>query len=140
PTKNWDSLKMYMQADLKKYFTLDAAMENRKMKCLVLTAEDTSLVSAGNNFPPAGKGYNQFSVDAHNAFYWEFTIALTFQYLIHSPYPFFDETNIRGKVNMNFDADLSDWQSLSNALKKYKMNLRLEERETPVLVIKDTEH
>jgi thiol-disulfide isomerase/thioredoxin len=137
PTTDWDSIKIMMREDLKRYFNLQAVMEKRKMICLVISAEDTALLSTNSLGKAYGKGYNMFSVDTHNRPFWAFIYLLAFDYLFHSPYPIIDETGIKGKVNLHFDAKMDDWRSIAAGLKKYKVNMRLEEREIPVLVIRE---
>jgi thiol-disulfide isomerase/thioredoxin len=137
PTTSRDTLRMLMREDLKRYFNLEARMEKRKITCLVISADDTTLLSANSTVKRFGKGYNMYSVDAPNEPFWEFIFGLAFDYLVRSPYPILDETGIKGKVNLHFDAKMDDWKSIATGLKKYSVKMRLEEREIPVLVIKE---
>ena len=137
--KTRDQLKSMMQADLKRYVGLDAYIEKRKVKCLVFTARDTSLIAYKKG------GYRSLIddtiVDLNN---------ITMSHLIenmyagtkyhYSSYPIIDETGYKGKLgDLKVNANAEDYTELDKALRKYGMRFKLAEREVDVLVIREPE-
>jgi thiol-disulfide isomerase/thioredoxin len=132
-----EKIQEMMQSDLKRYIGLDVYWEKRKMKCLVLTAEDTSLINYKT-------GKVQFAV-VQNLNLNKVTISyfiLGLENFVsaygNSPYPIVDETNYRGLLgDISADINTSDFLILDKALQKYKMHLTLENREIDVLILKE---
>ena len=127
-----------MQDDLNNYFTVKGRMEKRKLKCLVLTADDTALIKSKE-----GKEYlfiDDYKLVVNKVKVNKFLFYLNFSltgYAI-SPYPIIDETKFDGEMGgIEIEGNITDHEFLNKALEKYKMHFRIEEREVDVLVIRD---
>jgi hypothetical protein len=62
---------------------------------------------------------------------------LTLIFLQQSPLPIIDETDYPGMVDLVFNADMSDVESIRSALHAYDLDLVEKDREIEVLVIRD---
>jgi len=138
PPSTYTDMKKAMQADLKRFFGLDARIEKRKMKCLVFTAEDTALLHSKAVQPICRA--NDFGIDLADMPFSYFIFRLTYGNFFYSPYPIIDATGIKGNVDLRFDADMNNWESMDRALRPYRMHFALEEREINVLVLADPPH
>lgn len=133
---SYQELKQMMKKDLERYFGLNAHIEKRLMKCLVLTSYDTTLISSKDlvNYPGGGE-FNQFIIKLRNIPFFRVIKQISYNYL--TQFPFLDETGIKGNVDMDIAADLTNWRAFSESLKKYKLELSLQERTVDVLVISE---
>ena len=132
-------LQKMMQTDLERHIGLKAQWEKRKMPCLVLSARDTALIaySSGDHKIII----DDIHMDINNASVSDVlkNMELVTNYY-YSPYPLIDETGYKGKLgHIKFETDIYDHQALDKALKKYKMGLKLEDREVAVLVLDEPE-
>lgn len=131
-----DAFKI-MRDDLDRYFSqYEVFIEKRKRECLVLvrTSEVDKLKSTGGT--PDFR-LNQFDAKLQNVSLERFIAALDRYYMQNSAYPVFDETNYKGKVDLNINAGLASYEVMNQELKKYDLKFIVAERETEVLVIKD---
>jgi thiol-disulfide isomerase/thioredoxin len=130
-------MKQLIIGDLKDYFQIDFRFEKRKRKCLVLTATDTSLIAYKSGDDHILVSDNKFEVNHYTVKEaLEILVAIT-TYQV-SPYPLIDETGLKGGLgNIQLEANIEDYQSLNQALKKYGLQFSLEDREVEVLVIVD---
>lgn len=130
-------LRDMMKVDICRYFGLDARWEKRRLKCLVLTAEDTSLISYKGN---GGQSFiSDERIDLQNVTFSYFVKFLVNATNYHnSPYPIIDETRFNGKLGgVSFEANVMDYRALDDAFKRYKVRFRLLERDVEVLVISE---
>ncbi len=137
PPMPMNNVKKIMQEDMKRYFRLAAHWETRLVNCLVLTAEDTSLIKP---VPDSSLDINAVSssdlhfVSRNNPVKY-FVRALSQSYLFDKGFTIIDETGYTGKSYFSIEADMGDWRSVDAALAKYKMHLKLEKRMLPVLIV-----
>ena len=127
-----------MQADLNIAFGVTAMVERRKLKCWVL-----SKPGVGNQLKTNG-GFDYIQQDENhfiirNADFALFTDKIVQENLGVSSHPLVDETGFTGKVDMDINASFTDISSLNKELKKYGLELKEQDRELKVLVIKDDE-
>ncbi len=134
--KTKKKLKQLMQADLERYFDIKFHWENREMDCLVLTAEDTSLISYK-------KGEKEYYSDPpililNNIGLDDWLIKLN---NVYPDYPIINETGLKGNLgDISLNVNLREgYQALDKALKKYKMRFKMEKRIVKVLVVTDPE-
>jgi len=140
PSTTNAGLKKYMQDDLKKYFGLNVNWGKRKMKCLVLTVEDTTLIApvSMDVLKTEGHSSSDYNFISLNNPIKYFRRDLSEGFLFYSPYPIRDESGYRGKAYFEIEANMADWQSIDKALVKYKMHLNLEDREVNVLTVTES--
>lgn len=138
PTKRVQIQKM-LQFDLEKYFGLDAHLQKREKKCLVLTVADTALLKrqAGHQYAEYSRDkIRQFQV---NNFYSidNMLFSLSFGEYHKSPYPIIDETGYTGNVG-RIKVD-PDYRILNKELQKSGLELTLLEREIDILIVNEPE-
>jgi len=149
--RTMDQLKKIMRSDLQKYFDLEFNWEKVKKQCLVLTAEDTTLLSDNKL-----QGMPRYAYKRDSDFYYlrDVPVSNLFGYLLEyipgynkaDSYPIVDETGFKGGLDLRFEGVTyeyfkeitNDYRKLDALLAKYKMHFKLEEREVDVLVITDS--
>jgi thiol-disulfide isomerase/thioredoxin len=122
-----------MIADLNRTFGYDVRMEKRKTKCLVLKRgqnADRLLTKGGVKIEEINTEY----IKMQNASWKEMLYWLENKYLYKLP--IIDETGF-DLVDLDLNADLTDFSSLSKALKLMGINFVEEEKEIDMLVIGD---
>lgn len=129
------ALQKMMQADLKRIFGLEAKWEKRPVKCLVLTASDTSRIAyrEGDYLTIANDiefRFNKISV-LDMMRYLEQVVT----YFHYSPYPLVDETGFSGKIGLSLECNVNDFKSLEKSLQSCGMRFKLEVRDIDQLVI-----
>jgi thiol-disulfide isomerase/thioredoxin len=138
PRKSFEEMHRLMQEDLHRYFGYDAKMEKRKMKCWVLTAEDTSLFKSLDTGWYLGFDNINLKMILQNVPFSIFEYRFVYNLLYDSPYPFVNEITYSGNVDLVLDDVVDcDIPRIKKALAKYKMHLDLKERLVDVLLIKD---
>lgn len=135
PKMPHEDLKKLMQQDLRLYFGLAGRLEKRKVKCLVLSAEDTALIAS-----KGGGWWYRVNPEAHTLVIRDISDStLTFEFtrmLSDYPYPFIDELGMKGNMDFTLENYTTDnLESIQKALSKYKMNLKIEERKVNMLII-----
>ncbi len=144
PLEEADSLYPHMRRDLQRYFKLDAFIEKRKIRCMVLTRVDSTdrLRSSGKKAVSNFWRHTEDSIKyMYNIPFGSFTIWLknSIEYK-NLATPFIDATGYTGNIDIEMNADTVtyfDIPLLRKELSRY--GLLLEEREwvTDVLVIRD---
>lgn len=137
PSMKTDAFEI-MRQDLRKFFkNYTAAVEKRKVKCLVLTrtSKIDKLLSRGSA-PVAG--FNSQGCQISNKNLDVFTSRLGMLYLQRSDLPVINGTGYQGKVDLNLMADLGSVTSINEALKKYDLQFIEAERDIDMLIISDT--
>jgi len=137
PKKTEAQIQRMMQDDLQRYFGLEAGFEDKKVPCLVLTAEDTMKIrytqGGKTTFFDANAG-----VRLNNVPLSYFIRNLEDAVYYYSRFPIVDETGFKGMLgDFMVDCNLSDYNALDHALKKYKMRFQLQERSVRLLVIRE---
>jgi thiol-disulfide isomerase/thioredoxin len=132
--KQKDILKI-MQGELKRMFGYNAFEEYRTQKCLVLTAEKDFHFWANKTASPK-LVFNTGGITVTNHPFAQFTEMIR-HYMQDKI--ILDETGITGNVDIFLQAEMNDVNSVMEALKKYGLHLRWENRQVQVLVIKDPE-
>jgi thiol-disulfide isomerase/thioredoxin len=124
---------MIMQHDLESYFDLSGAMEKRKVKCFVLirTSKEDKLRSTGGD--PAWE-HNHFYMHIANQPLKAFLAALVLD--MQTQLPLIDETGYEGNVDLQLNANMSDINSINEALKKYDLQFIEAERPTDFIVLR----
>lgn len=144
PAEHADRLYYYMQKDLQRLFGLEAVVEQRRVACLVLvrTSDQDKLASKqeksktnlwSRTDEPLRYMYNKpFSMLTKRIKDMVTGIAL--------PTPFIDATGYTGVIDIELATDAFDYYDiplLRKELQRYDLDLRVEERETVVLVIRE---
>jgi thiol-disulfide isomerase/thioredoxin len=136
--KTVPELRRIMREDIGKYFGLDVHWEKRKRKCLVLSAEDTMLISYRTGGWKRLMSISMVNMNKIPIIYFIRGLEDLISYYYDSPYAIIDETGLKGNLgSFSLEADFNDPASLDKALQKYKMHFTLEEREVRVLIIRD---
>ncbi|MBT1701294.1 TlpA family protein disulfide reductase [Fulvivirgaceae bacterium PWU4] len=145
-------LKGIMKDDISKYFGLEMKWERIKKKCLVLTAEDTTLLGDGKIKAKPTYGFRdgiQFLSDVtiNNLFGYltEYIGGKDNIYSGFDGYPLVNETGFVGGLDLilsnitqgNYAEMFADYKKLNSALAKYKMQFSIQERKINVLVVMD---
>jgi thiol-disulfide isomerase/thioredoxin len=134
-----ENLQKKIQSDLKFFFGLNAKWEKRIKKCLVLTAEDTLLISyksGRSTFYTAIADRVELNDVTISHFIKDLEDHVSEYYW--GEYQIIDETHFKGKLGgISFETNVGDYKALDKALQKYKMHFKLEEREVSVLVISE---
>lgn len=123
-----------LQDDLRKYFGLNVSLEKRRMKCLVLTALDTTLMRVSASRDYFQKGYYA----PHDIKDFVSLISYSDRYFSRSPYPVIDETGYLGKIG-GFRIT-HDYDDLQRELYKCGIGFIIEEREVDVLVVTEPDN
>ena len=138
PYKSGNELKQMMQSDLMRYFGMEAHMEKRIGKCWVMTAEDTTLlISKGGKFINEISD-KDFSMTIQNA--PDSLVSRWFAYYIfqQSPFPFVNDIHMSHNIDLRLsDINCDSAESVIQALKAYKINIRLEDHPVDILMISD---
>lgn len=133
-------IRSFMLDDIKRYFGVDCYWSKEKKMCLVLTAPDTMKLSGKGGEPVGGVSHTHIKVN--NITVQELidnVLAVTDYH--HGPYPWVDETGFKGTLReISFKCDVLDWKELANNLRPFGLQLKLEEREVPILVIYELEY
>jgi hypothetical protein len=139
-----DSLKIfsYMREDLNRIFGalygIEGKLEKRKVKCwsLIKFSADDKIHSKG--------GKSEFNRDIHSGTYHlknksiaDLMFNLCMYEFMDYPIPIIEQTNYSGNIDLDFTADLSDLQSVSQALEKFGLKFILTEKEMDMIVVKD---
>jgi thiol-disulfide isomerase/thioredoxin len=132
--KQKDILKI-MQAELKRMFGYNAFQEYRTQKCLVLTAEKDFHFWANKTATPR-LVYSTGGITVTNHPFAKFSGMIQHY---RQENIILDETGITGNIDINLQAEMNDVESVMQALEKYGLHLRWEDRLVQVLVIKDPE-
>lgn len=133
------SMYDYMKEDLRRVFpAYRAAIEIRTVKCLVLkrTSMVDKLTSKGGQaiFDIRGDGAR-----LRNASLMGLVMRLDNFYMQHSTYPLVDGTGIKGRVDLDIQANLSDLGTVNIALARYDVSFVLEDHPIEMLVVRDVD-
>lgn len=136
PSKTkWD-IQQKMRKDLDRLFSARVHWEKQVKPCLVLSMQDTTLMHYHNQDGVIFKwDDNQLSVNKLPVKYLVLFMmeATKYQTL---PYPLLDETGFTGLLDhIQIEADVNDYKKLDQALARYKMSLKVENRQVNVLII-----
>lgn len=140
PPASLQKLLRHMQADLAQYVGLKATWEKRTMKCLVLSAMDTSLVAYkdGEEIERIGfKGDYEFEVNRISI--PKLMDRIDDDYVFKSPYPVLDETGMKGLIGGIHEKDVNPANpaDIDRALSKHGLRFTLQDRTVDVLVLRE---
>ncbi|MBL7739087.1 MAG: TlpA family protein disulfide reductase [Chitinophagaceae bacterium] len=131
-----------MQEDLERYFDIEACIEQRKIKSLVLINTGDTALRHLKSYGTFKEHFNQPDKSQNSIIRnIPFSVFVNkLRHLIVFHYPFFDESNINGNIDINLPDSVMSLkvmpELLNLYLKDYGLYLKEEDRETPVLVIK----
>ncbi|AEW00391.1 hypothetical protein Niako_4113 [Niastella koreensis GR20-10] len=133
PKDRANDLLKIMQDDLKRMFGVNAFMEVRTQKCLVLTAGKKIHLQADRSAIPK-KVYNTGGCSVINK-----PFADLFDLIRHFNQDkiVLDETGITDNVTVSLSAQMNDIDALNETLKQYGLNLAYKDRPVKMLVIRD---
>lgn len=140
--KTVDQLRSMMRQDIERYFDLELELKRITTECLVLTAEDTTLISDFNRvrnprymtYKPGELVLEDVAVDDFIGYLTEYVGA------DYNVYPVVDETGFKGLMDITFDDKeiLSDYRKMSEYLyDRYKMKIEKKPYETEVVIVRD---
>jgi thiol-disulfide isomerase/thioredoxin len=132
------SLKEIAKADLNRSFKIRAHFEKKKIPCWVIQSDDTAFVSSKGGVEETKIEY--FSVKMRNSKFSMLTKILRHFYMPAISCPIIDETGIKGRVDLEFKADMTSPESLNTALIPYKMHVRKEERWVDMLILRQAQN
>jgi len=120
-----------MQIDLHRYFNISVKREKRMMNCLV--------VSDGlKKEYVAGKESFEIDNSASNKYIYNYPVAGVVKLLnFYSSIPLIDETTTNSKICIDLPNNINDTNQLKAAFNKAGLQLKEEERELEVIVIRD---
>jgi thiol-disulfide isomerase/thioredoxin len=123
-----------MEDDLNKVFGIHASIERRKIKCMILTAFDSTKLKTDSV---------KFSMINDKAYYMKMFAGTVDQFLgpfknQYFPYvPIVDETNITGRFDIDISTNMWNLIKVNTAIQKYGLKFVEEERELEVLILSD---
>jgi peroxiredoxin len=130
-------MKEVMQRDLQSYFGYRVSVESRMMPCwnLVANEEAKQKLPAKPGYKPKiiFPVYGGINLQNWGLDYLIFLIWMNFQ---EEP-PFFDETGITGHIDLDLEADMTNFNEVRMALHKKGLDLIKGEREMQVIIIRD---
>lgn len=132
PVMSKQRVQKILQLDLQKYFGLNAALEKRLVKCLVLETTDTTLVklkAQGSYTKDSGIG--KFRSADHLVYF------LTYGEYAQSVFPVINETGFNGPL-AGFKIE-QDHERFNAELQKCGLSITVQERELTMLVVKEPE-
>lgn len=135
PTQRQDSFFSIMQQDLNRYFGYNAAMEKRVIKCMVLKKlRDVDFSAHKDSAAGARVGASGFTFVKQPFKYVSGAVQHYRQNLI-----LVDETGIDEEklITMTIQADMTNIESMNDALKAFGLVVTMEDRPIEFLVIKD---
>ncbi|HWJ24961.1 MAG TPA: TlpA disulfide reductase family protein [Flavisolibacter sp.] len=138
PGADYNTLQEYFQKDLDRYIGLKVEKEKRRMKCLVLSVDDTTKISYKEGGPLRFVTESLIRYNKHpiSTLIEQLEDILPAYY--NSPYPIVNETHFSGELgNILIETDIMNYKALDRALSRYGMHLKLEERTIEVVVLKD---
>jgi len=143
PLADSANLNNYMLQDLNRYFGkllgIEGRMEKRKVKCwaLVKTGTGSIPISRGGK-PEMTFGLNEDYCSVRNTTIREWFVSmLRGGPLENSPLPVINESGVTEPVDFEIHGDLKNPRAIGDALHKYGLDFRLEERELDMMVISD---
>ncbi|MFT4152361.1 TlpA family protein disulfide reductase [Parafilimonas sp.] len=140
PRSSGDPNEKYniMLSDLNRYFGslygIEAHLEKRNVKCLVLTrinTEDKLATEGGSPFLNDNKYYLELK---NQPLIW-LMIRLATYYMQLSPMPLLDETEYKGNIDLKLNCRLSDISAVNNELEKYGLEFKEAMRMIDIIVI-----
>ncbi|WP_207515346.1 redoxin domain-containing protein [Longitalea luteola] len=135
PNDKKENMQQIMQDDLNHLFGLNAFMETRTMKCLILKADKKAKFSADTSAAPQ-LVINTAGITIKNHPFAVFAEGIRHY---HQDKIFIDETGITQRTDIALVATMNNVESCNNALKKYGLRLEYEDRPVKILVIRDPE-
>ncbi len=125
-----------MQEDLRRIFGFDASIEIREMPCWLLTTTDQSRKKlSARSGKTVREDYFYSGFKFKNVPVKEIIVKLFYS---HQVGPLFiDDTGITGNIDIEINADLTDFSAFKNALEKQGIYLVKDTRPVRVLVIRD---
>jgi thiol-disulfide isomerase/thioredoxin len=136
-----ESMQYQVQCDLKKYFPFEATVETRLMPYYKVIATDAAKV----NLKTKGGDYvKDTKTDGYSSIKYVNATMETIMYHIESvyndslqTYTFFDETGIKGNIDLNIDVPLDDIEGVKKVLRKNGLDAVIAYKEMKVIVIRD---
>lgn len=125
-----------MKQDLERFFGLRGTIEKRKVKCLVLkrTTSEDLIKTKSKDFASELHPLHTHLIAKRCPWKQVFRqLEVVYQ---HSHFPFLDETNYKGDVDIELNGNLNQIPVLREALNIYGLDLVEEERQLDMLVIK----
>lgn len=120
-----------MKRDLANYFGYRVCTEKRIKPCWILIKQADSL----KNFEHPRTGYIESGSDLYDGTLEDLIAAIWYHNQTNGL--FFDETGLDKTLQIHLDVIMSDINELNKGLKKYGLELRLEERAVNVIIISD---
>jgi len=128
----------FMLEDLNRYFGIifhiKGSIEKRRVRCWVLRKQEGPLMIQTKNGPPSISGNEEAEIWQNEPFESFFSSLVYINR--KQPYPFVDETGIKGKVDITLPLHLN-LPSLQSYLKKYGLIFSAEDYTLPMVVIKN---
>lgn len=125
-----------MQRDLKNYFGYEVAIETRMMPYWKLTATENARKNLKTKSKIHKGGFEPIGIDGERIMVENILNEIE-RYNSDEHFPFIDETNIKGLIDISFSAVMTDMEDVSKALKKHGLILEKSKKEFKVLVIRD---
>jgi thiol-disulfide isomerase/thioredoxin len=136
PYQSAESLKKMMQADLMRYFGLEAHMETRIMTCWVMTSGDTSLLVTKGGAEKDEMSSANFSLFMRNTPFFELECRFIYNFFERSPYPFVNKVRMNSNIDVHLERiHFDNYDEIIADFKKYGLNIRLEKHPVDILVI-----
>ncbi|MCG8321569.1 MAG: TlpA family protein disulfide reductase [Cytophagales bacterium] len=130
-------LREIMQEDLKRVFGYKVIQEVRNVKVVVLKRTKKEKLATKGEEPFIN--HTNFYVTLKNRPFKDFTKTLKY-FLIEKEIRFFiDETGITKNIDIELDVNMSDPNAVAEELRKYGLNMTVEDRPMKMYVIKDRE-
>lgn len=125
-----------MQHELERYFDLTGKIEKRQVKCYVLirTSKEDKLKSAGGAI---AWDHNRYYMHIANQPLKAFLAAIVLD--MQTQLPLIDETGYEGNIELEFNANMSDVNSVNEALKKYDLQFIEAERPVNFIILRQKE-
>lgn len=127
-----------MQADLNNFVGLSAKWEKRQIPCLVISAEDTLLISYKGGKAIGKINESEISVNNVSVDYCIWQLKSCTHGFFYGHYPLLNETGLKGNLGqLNLIGDMNDYRVINKGLSKYKMHMNIQKRWVKVLVVRE---
>ncbi len=135
-------MQAFMRTELDKFFGLRVSFEKRRVKCMVLHSVDTMLMAykgSERKFYVKDMEFHANGVTVRELVNLSELMVMLGQ-LFLPQYPLVDQTGFNGRLGINIeDVETGDVKKLAAKLKLFGVDLRLEDTEIEVMVLRQKE-
>lgn len=135
-----EHVRRLMQSDLKNYFKVEAAIEEREMPCLLLTiinSKKFNRIKSNNGTQPAKEIERGYGLELVNMNIAAASDILKYHWGKYDLMKLYNETGYSGNINLKVDALITDFEEVKKVLNANGLDVVPSRRKIKVFVIKD---